>query len=1001
MPALEVTRLLPLEKCRVCSSRTKYVMAASRIAALTALVLHLAFLSNSADARGGGGATPTPAPPSQNTPPAPSLVAPADATSLAQPVALSWNSVSAAGGPIGSYTWQVSNSSGFTTIMASGFTNMDSDSSVPTPTSDRVSGLPNGTYFWRVKATQLSGGATGSTDSPWSAVRSFTVTGIGSAPATPSITAPANGAQFHIRENYNVQWSSVPGAHYYVLEVANEPTFSFPLALTQAPLTFGTQFRDGWGNAISNIYYRVRAVSVDGVRSLPSATVVVHVTNAAPVPAAISAVSPVNGASVSPPFFFDWADTPNPQIPAYDLEVSSSSTFAPGTDALLLQGVTRSDYMITSDVLVPGNYFWRVRALHGDVAGPWSTPRSVTVNAGPAVSPNVGLFAIVAEPVNGYGGNSTQARVILDNPAPAGGAAITLATDLPQAQLPFTTVTVPAGRTDAVVSPISTGPVPSNGLSVGIIGDVFAAWAGPRQQNSLGVLPILFGLNLSNQYVIGGTSVTGVVTLQSAAPPGGVTVRLVSSNLNLVNPPATVFIPGGATDSTFSIPTSPVSVPTRVSIDTGTDTDGYRAPQVSVVVTPAGSAAPPASLSSLTLSAPSVSSGSTVAGTVTLTAPAPAGGAVVSLSASLEGQVMAPASVTVPGGSLSASFSTTPAPEVVFPHWVMVQAHYGSGGSSQARVLEIDPAGGPATLLGIGPAGQDVIGGQSGRGSVALVMPAPAGGATVSLTTDNPSIIQVPASVSIPEGNSAVSFAINTTPVSTNPAGGNVTASAGGVTKSIFVTVRPDPNAPPILQGVSVNPTSVTGGSNVTGAIQLNSPAPSGGIEATISTSNTVVKPPPVVTVPAGQTSVNFTITTSSVTSNTPVTITAIVGNTSKSASLTVTQGGAPAPTAAPTATPAASLNAPSQLTPAADARFAPGTNLTFDWTDVTGAANYTIQISDQSSFPSAIANQTVTGSQFSTSTLPVKTMWWRVRANEASGKAGLWSAASRFEVKS
>jgi len=48
---------------------------------------------------------------------------------------------------------------------------MDSDPSVSTPTADKVSGLPNGTYFWRVKATQLVGGATGSVDSPWSAVR--------------------------------------------------------------------------------------------------------------------------------------------------------------------------------------------------------------------------------------------------------------------------------------------------------------------------------------------------------------------------------------------------------------------------------------------------------------------------------------------------------------------------------------------------------------------------------------------------------------------------------------------------------------------------------------------------------------------------------------------------------------------------------------------------------------------------------------------------------------
>jgi hypothetical protein len=88
-------------------------------------------------------------------------------------------------------------------------------------------------------------------------------------------------------------------------------------------------------------------------------------------------------------------------------------------------------------------------------------------------------------------------------------------------------------------------------------------------------------------------------------------------------------------------------------------------------------------------------------------------------------------------------------------------------------------------------------------------------------------------------------------------------------------------------------------------------------------------------------------------------------------------------------------------LAPAADARFAPGVNITFDWTDVTGAATYTIQIDDQDSFTAPfIVEQTLTTSQFSSSTLPVKTMWFRARANDASGNPGSWSPIRRFEVK-
>jgi hypothetical protein len=46
------------------------------------------------------------------------------------------------------------------------------------------------------------------------------------------------------------------------------------------------------------------------------------------------------------------------------------------------------------------------------------------------------------------------------------------------------------------------------------------------------------------------------------------------------------------------------------------------------------------------------------------------------------------------------------------------------------------------------------------------------------------------------------------------------------------------------------------------------------------------------------------------------------------------------------------------------------------------------------------IVNQIVMASQFSTSTLPTRTMWWRARANDASSNPGTWSVVRRFEVK-
>jgi hypothetical protein len=146
--------------------------------------------------------------------------------------------------------------------------------------------------------------------------------------------------------------------------------------------------------------------------------------------------------------------------------------------------------------------------------------------------------------------------------------------------------------------------------------------------------------------------------------------------------------------------------------------------------------------------------------------------------------------------------------------------------------------------------------------------------------------------------------------------------------------------------------------------------------------------------VAAGALSVNFGINTSAVATNTGVTITATYNGVSRTTTLTVT----PASTTPPSSDP---LPAPSLVSPPADARFSPGTSITFDWTDVSGAASYTIQIDDSDTFSSPqVVNSNTTASQFTTNTLPTIRMWWRVRANSSSGTPGSWSPARRFEVK-
>lgn len=144
----------------------------------------------------------------QAPPPAPALVEPAAGSALVQPITLRWGAVNDPDGPIVSYTWQVSTTSTFNSVIASGSNNLAHES-IPVPTQGMLSGIPNGTYFWRVLGRQIAGG-----ESAWSAVRSLTVTGLGPAPGTPSITTPSSNAQFHTFESFKLRWTALAGAHY-------------------------------------------------------------------------------------------------------------------------------------------------------------------------------------------------------------------------------------------------------------------------------------------------------------------------------------------------------------------------------------------------------------------------------------------------------------------------------------------------------------------------------------------------------------------------------------------------------------------------------------------------------------------------------------------------------------------------------------------------------------------------------------------------------------------
>ena len=986
-------------------------------------------------------------------PPAPSPVSPADGASVTQPFTISWTAVSDPTGIVG-YNWQVSSSSAFTSVLL--------QNSTSGATQASVSGLANGTYFWRVQAANgaFEQGA-------WSQPRSFNVTGAGTGfPGTPSLAPTKGYSTFHPFEVMTFTWTAIPEAATYVLQYSTDS--SFPV-ITRGEFNNipDPTYSFAIANPEGNYFARVFAVDASGNFSAPSNVISFSVFYNNPVPPPPAIVSPVNNPTLTLPVTLTWGHVANPQPSGYEIQIARDSSFQTiELDDPQLNGPTRQILSLT-----PGTKFWRVRSAQGDSSPTtaaltaWSAVGTFTISSAP---PTPVSLTLAKDPL--YSGETTWVAVQLTAAVSAGGATINLSSSNPGAVSVPATVTMP-GNTAWMQFQMQAGQV-SAATPVTLTASLNSGSASAQftlQPTSLK------SITISPSTISGGAQPQGIVMLNGQAPAGGAVVSL-SSNSPMVSPPTSVMIEPGGFSASFPIPTSPVTANTVATV-----TANYNgaASQAQVTLTPQQ---PP---SSLTLDPTTTSGSSGSFGLVTVASPSSTD-TVLQLSSSNPSIASVPNGVTIPAGSTTGGFNifTTPVSTQT-----VVTISVSGGGVTKTATLTINPTApatptapallspasnervaqpinfdwsdvsgatsyelqiddssnftapltlsqtvsvSQATVTGLpaerlfwrvrafnsaGVAGPfsasrrfnaqaattttaslsavsvspiSVVGGTAAQGTITLTGGAPSGGAVVTLSSANPSVVSVPASVSVAAGASSATFAVNTSAVTANTSV-TITATYAGVSRTTTLTVTPTSTPTTAsLSAVSVSPTSVTGGTAAQGTITLTGAAPSGGAVVTLSSANpSVVSVPASVSVAAGASSATFGVSTSAVTANTSVTITATFGGVSRTTTLTVT----PASTA--------SLPAPSLLSPAADARFSPGSSITFDWTDVSGAASYTIQIDDSETFGAPlVVNQNTTVSQFTTSTLPTLRMWFRVRANSASGTPGAWSAARRFEVK-
>jgi len=174
-----------------------------------------------------------------------------------------------------------------------------------------------------------------------------------------------------------------------------------------------------------------------------------------------------------------------------------------------------------------------------------------------------------------------------------------------------------------------------------------------------------------------------------------------------------------------------------------------------------------------------------------------------------------------------------------------------------------------------------VTGGGTATGTATLTTAAGHNGAVVTITSSNTAVATVPASITIPSGQTSGTFTINTSAVASQTSvtiTGNLSVNA---TASFTVV-------PPALTSISLGASSLTAGQATGGTVTLNGPAPSAGVVVTLTSTSGSAQLPATVTIGAGWTSTDFTVSTTQVSATVNATILATLGGNTRAAALAI-----------------------------------------------------------------------------------------------------------------
>ena len=443
---------------------------------------------------------------------------------------------------------------------------------------------------------------------------------------------------------------------------------------------------------------------------------------------------------------------------------------------------------------------------------------------------------------------STTCTITLIAAAPAGGAVVTISGGIAKVLTLPASVSVPANAT-SVTFMASTGSIPSTQTAT-----ITASLNGFSQLFSLSLTaPVLISsVHCTASILASNASTTCTVTLNGAAPPGGAVVTISGGIANVLTLPASVTVPANSTSATFTARTGSIASGQAATITASLN--GFsQAFSFSLKA--------PVLISSVQCADSTLASNASTICTVTLAGAAPASGEVVTLSGTIANVLMLPASVTVPANATSTTFTvsagsilTTQIAGIIAAvsiggvrqiaaTWITLTA--GSAGSMQAAFLQ-------CTI-------PTLASNTSTTCTVTLPAAAPAGGASVGISGAIANVLTLPASVSVPENSTTVTFPAVTGTI-TEAQTATITASYGSSRARAAVSLVS--GAASRLASLTCSPRAIQPGNVGSCTVLLSKPAPSI-TNVAVKFNNAGIQVPSSVTIAGGASDASFAFPTS------------------------------------------------------------------------------------------------------------------------------------------